>query len=159
MGWNKVVEPKRIALSRIKHCLQSSSNHYTLARPHKLHSQASSIALSEQTRQRYLCLLSSTNLPFGKWALTNHRPTNSLMELLFPELKAHYRQMHDSKSFLSTFLSILWNKAFYILFALLYKIWIRILIIKFLYKLIPTMLIIEFILLSEKFYFFFNLLF
>ena len=56
-----------------------------------------SIALSEQTWQRYLCLLSSTNLPFGWWTLTDRRPTNSLMELLFPELKAHYRQMLDSK--------------------------------------------------------------
>lgn len=50
------------------------------------HSQALSIALSEQTRQRYLCLLSSTNLPFGWWTLTDRRPTNSLMELLLPEL-------------------------------------------------------------------------
>ena len=33
-----LVESKRIALSRIKHCLQSSSNHYTLARPHFLNS-------------------------------------------------------------------------------------------------------------------------
>ena len=64
----------------------------------KIHSQASSIALSEQTRQRYLCLLSSTNLPFGWWTLTNRRPTNSLMELLFPELKTHYRLMLDSNS-------------------------------------------------------------
>ena len=66
-------------------------------RPIKIHSQALSIALSKQTRQRYLCLLSSTNLPFGWWTLTDRRPTNSLMELLFPELKAHYRQMLDSK--------------------------------------------------------------
>ena len=51
----------------------------------------------KQTRQRYLYLLSSTNLPFGWWTLTNRRPTNSLMELLFPELKAHYRLMLDSK--------------------------------------------------------------
>lgn len=65
-------------------------------RPVEIHSQALSIALSEQTRQRYLCLLSSTNLPFGWWTLTDRRPTNSLMELLFPELKAHYRQMLDS---------------------------------------------------------------
>lgn len=63
------------------------------------------------------------------------------------------------KSFLSTFLSILWNKALYILFTLLYKIWIRIPIIKFLDKLIPTMLIIEFILLSKKLCFLSNLLF
>ena len=34
MNYILLVEPKRIALSRIKHCLQSSSNHYTLARPH-----------------------------------------------------------------------------------------------------------------------------
>ena len=51
----------------------------------------------KQTRQRYLYLLSSTNLPFGWWTLTDRRPTNSLMELLFPELKAHYQQMLDSK--------------------------------------------------------------
>ena len=54
----------------------------------------------KQTRQRYLCLLSSTNLPFGWWTLTDRRPTNSLMELLFPELKAHYRLMLDSKTLL-----------------------------------------------------------
>lgn len=75
----------------------------------------------KQTRQRYLYLLSSTNLPFGWWTLTNRRPTNSLMELLFPELKTHYRLMLDSKKlFLSTFLSILWNEILYILFTLLY---------------------------------------
>ena len=62
----------------------------------------------KQTRQRYLYLLSSTNLPFGWWALTDRRPTNSFMELLFPELKTHYRLMLNSqKLFLSTFLSIL----------------------------------------------------
>ena len=54
----------------------------------------------KQTRQRYLCLLSSTNLPFGWWTLTDRRPTSSLMELLFPELKAHYRLMLDSKTLL-----------------------------------------------------------
>ena len=42
LAWNhdglglKLVEPKRIALSRTRHCLQSSSNHYTLARPQNL---------------------------------------------------------------------------------------------------------------------------
>ena len=54
----------------------------------------------KQTRQRYLYLLSSTNLPFGWWTLTDRRPINSLMELLFPELKTHYRLMLDSKTLL-----------------------------------------------------------
>ena len=85
----------------------------------KIHSQASSIALSEQTRQRYLYLLSSTNLPFGWWTLTNRRPTSSLIELLFPELKAHYRLMLDSKSFLHVFSNgtIAWTRTTDGLFA------------------------------------------
>ena len=74
--------------------IRRSTNNELMA--HKLHSQASSIAL-EQTRQRYLYLLSSTNLPSGWWTLTDRRPTNSLMKLLFPELKTHYRLMLDSK--------------------------------------------------------------
>ena len=59
-----------------------------------LHSQALSIAL-EQIRQRYLCFVEH-KLLFSWWTLTDRRPTNSLMELLFPELKAHYRLMLDS---------------------------------------------------------------
>ena len=45
-----------------------------------------------------MSFLSSTNLPFGWWTLTNRRPTNSLMELLFPELKAHYQRMLNSQN-------------------------------------------------------------
>ena len=36
-------------------------------------------------------------LLFSWWTLTDRRPTNSLMELLFPELKTHYRLMLDSR--------------------------------------------------------------
>ena len=61
----------------------------------KNHSQALSIAL-EQNRQRYLYFVEH-NLLFSWWTLTNRKPTNSLMALLFPKLKALYRLMLDSK--------------------------------------------------------------